>query len=185
VLTILAEYRGGAGIGKQALCMCHCGRLKTVPSRQVLANITKSCGCLHRKHGHSGKHVSPTYHSWLSMIKRCEYPACNGFNRYGGAGVKVCERWHVFANFLADMGERPEGRTLDRYPDARGNYEPGNCRWATRIEQARGNRKFFCLRGHSLEVFGRPRGNGQRTCGKCAAIRTQKYQERKSLEGVN
>jgi hypothetical protein len=72
------------------------------------------------------------------MIARCSNPNHIGYKRYGGRGITVCERWkgeHGFENFLADMGERPRGKSLDRYPDNDGNYEPGNCRWATLPEQ--------------------------------------------------
>jgi hypothetical protein len=89
------------------------------------------------KHQHaSSGTTTPTYRSWRAMRKRCLSKAQFGYEYYGGAGVKICERWNDFANFLADMGERPDGTTLDRYPDGSGNYEPGNCRWATKHEQA-------------------------------------------------
>lgn len=70
------------------------------------------------------------------MKQRCLNPLATGYERYGGRGVKICERWlNSFENFLADMGERPDETSLDRYPNNRGDYEPGNCRWATREEQ--------------------------------------------------
>jgi hypothetical protein len=90
-----------------------------------------------RTHGHASTgNNSPTYRTWRSMRKRCLDKAHLHYDRYGGAGVTICERWDSFENFLADMGERPEGKTLDRYPVKDGNYEPGNCRWATKREQA-------------------------------------------------
>jgi len=87
-----------------------------------------------------GRRKHPLYGAWAGMISRCHNPNHSSYARYGGAGVSVCDRWRQdFRAFLADMGERPEGMTLDRYPDAAGNYEPGNCRWATPAAQ-RANR---------------------------------------------
>lgn len=74
------------------------------------------------------------------MIKRCTDEGNVAFANYGGRGITVCERWQTFVNFLADMGERPDGTSLDRFPNVDGNYEPGNCRWATSAEQSRNRR---------------------------------------------
>lgn len=88
--------------------------------------------------------MSPTYLCWRSMRDRCLNPNAGKYPQYGGAGVAVCERWNAFENFLADMGLRPVGTTLDRHPDREGNYEPGNCRLATPTQQNR-NRRFNVL----------------------------------------
>lgn len=88
-----------------------------------------------RTHGATVGGFSPEFESWRAMMERCTNPNHKRWHRYGGRGITVCERWRNFANFLADMGPRPEGRTLDRYPNGDGNYEPGNCRWATVKEQ--------------------------------------------------
>lgn len=92
-------------------------------------------------HGHTIAHrPTATYRSWASMMARCRNPNDSRYRYYGARGIKVCERWLVFENFLTDMGERPEGLTIDRI-DGDGNYEPSNCRWATRKVQARHHRK--------------------------------------------
>lgn len=88
-------------------------------------------------HGHTwtgGK--SATYRAWQNMLARCTQPSSPAYRYYKARGITVCRRWRRFAHFLADMGERPVGTTLDRFPDNGGNYRPGNCRWATKIQQA-------------------------------------------------
>jgi hypothetical protein len=93
-----------------------------------------------RGHGHSVRgHQSRTYQVWASMKDRCANSNNKKYHLYGGRGIKVCDRWQLFENFLSDMGERPGPEySLDRYPNNDGNYEPGNCRWAT-IEQQNNN----------------------------------------------
>lgn len=140
------------------LCLCSCGTAATVRGDMLKSGNTKSCGCQKveslTKHGHShsrpGKPPSRTYVTWQSMVARCR----NVDNpTYGGAGIRVCERWHSFENFLADMGERPAGMTIERLL-ATGDYEPDNCRWASALEQSR-NRKssrHLSLNGEALTV---------------------------------
>jgi hypothetical protein len=96
-------------------------------------------------HGHSrvggkGGSPTPTYRTWKGMLQRCRDINDTGWKYYGGRGISVCEEWYDFSKFLADMGERPKGKTLDRI-DRDGNYEPSNCRWATPVQQAKNRRR--------------------------------------------
>jgi hypothetical protein len=118
------------------LCQCSCGKKKTKRSDNLSAN--SSCGHDKFDHGHCRKGKStPTYEAWRSMIKRCTDPNNASYKRYGEIGVKVCKRWRTsFENFLKDVGEKPPGKSLDRYPNNRGDYKPTNVRWATAQQQA-------------------------------------------------
>lgn len=140
------------------------------------------------RHGHTKNdkgRATLTYRSWIAMKQRCYCSTAGSYKRYGALGITVCERWrNSFENFLADMGERPEGMTLDRV-DGKGNYEPGNCRWATLSQQAK-NRKprnewasrpirprgTHCRRGHEMTanntlIFGK-----HQSCRTCRKIRS-------------
>lgn len=139
-----------AGMRKKSmlwLCRCDCGKERVAYATDIRRGRAKSCGCLKRtpqKHGHAKKGAhTRAYQTWRHMKDRCLNPRNKRFFDYGGRGIKVCDRWlNSFENFLADMGERPEGKTLDRYPDNNGNYEPGNCRWATPLQQQQNRRRY-------------------------------------------
>jgi hypothetical protein len=137
--VISAGLRKADGAGT-SVCLCECGNKKTIRNASLRSGRTRSCGCLTLIHGHFKGHIqSRTYRSWATMIQRCFNPKNPYYYLWGGRGIKVCDRWRKFQNFLADMGHRPVGKTLDR-KDTNGNYEPTNCRWATPLEQARNSR---------------------------------------------
>lgn len=123
------------------VCQCSCGKKKNVSSNSLKSGNTKSCGSHPRKHGHTKKHSkSRTYNSWASMISRCYNVNETNFKYWGGRGITVAPEWFDFRNFLRDMGERPEGFTLDRI-DVDKNYSKENCRWADWKTQANNKRK--------------------------------------------
>lgn len=108
-----------------------------------MSDVNSISKCGHWKHGHDrrGKRSSE-YTSWVKMKERCRDPRNNRHANYGAKGIVVCERWLVFANFLADMGPKPSPRySIDRFPNKDGNYQPGNCRWATPKQQSNNTRR--------------------------------------------
>ena len=126
----------GAKVGKYK---CICGNEKLIIIDSVKSGNTKSCGCLQSELQKKQKYFihnmcnTPTYQSWRSMKLRCKTKSNSNYN---GRGINYCERWESFDNFLADMGVRPKGKTIDRI-DVNGNYEPSNCRWSTAKTQCR------------------------------------------------
>lgn len=131
-------------------CRCDCGIISSIVGSSLKTGHTTSCGCLREeralkavtKHGHTyNSRHSRTYNSWVAMHSRCERKSHEAYPRYGGRGITVCARWSGFANFLADMGKRPDGKTLDRINNE-GNYESKNCRWATPKEQQANTRRW-------------------------------------------
>jgi hypothetical protein len=120
-------------------CRCECGNEHIAALFRMKSGHTKSCGCLKGADAKHGMRHTATYNSWCAMKQRCNYPGSDEYSNYGGRGIKVCERWNDFATFLADMGERPEGHTIER-KDTDGDYEPENCIWATMAQQQRNRR---------------------------------------------
>lgn len=169
-VVALAPYNGHE---HRWVCKCTCGASRTITGGALRRGDRKSCGCYREelkkgntwglKHGHnrrvSGRR-SRTHVTWASMLGRCYQKSNQSYPRYGGLGIKVCKRWqgkNGFANFLADMGERPEGKTLDRV-NSRGDYKPSNCRWATVKEQNEnrggifaGEEPILCAAGYPKE----------------------------------
>ncbi len=146
---LVLQQRGYVRVGKQrikkscCLCQCQCGDEIVVVIERLVSGNTTSCGCEQRRraklcsttHGHTQfRSRTSTYGIWRGMKSRCQNPNTENYYLYGGRGIAVCARWQEFNNFLADMGARPNGLTLDRI-DVNGNYEPGNCRWATVTDQ--------------------------------------------------
>jgi len=138
-------------------CLCKCGNEILVSSRHLQDGGTKSCGCWNtertrkmgkksRVHGHSWKNgkqlKSPEYYSWATMKQRCLNKNAPNYDYYGGRGIRICEEWMAFPNFLNDMGKRTKGKSLDRI-DPDGNYEPENCRWSNPDVQVKNRRMYI------------------------------------------
>ena len=131
--------------GKKRLwsCQCVCGAIRDIQASNLLSGSSKSCGCKRPRnitHGLSKK-KSPEYLAWKNARSRCNNSNRKDYIDYGGRGITVCERWNDFEKFLEDMGKRPSSQhSLDRR-EVNGNYEPDNCRWATKQEQVLNRRK--------------------------------------------
>jgi hypothetical protein len=140
---------------------CDCGARVNVLGPNLRTGSTRSCGCLAMELAKAkpsltlrhGMTDTPTWRVWSSMLKRCFSKNTQAYKDYGARGITVCDRWRTFENFHADMGDRPDGLTLDRI-DMNGDYEPGNCRWATVAEQNRNKRdtKRITFNGKTLCV---------------------------------
>jgi hypothetical protein len=154
LLTVLREYSRSVNESSRVFLQvrCLCGVVKEIYKDNLPRTL--SCGCLNRQNKTKhGQHQSPTYKSWQMMLDRCRNPKNPAYKYYGSRGIQVCERWLTFDNFFADMGHRPEGKTINRIKND-GNYEPDNCNWATRSEQMENTRqnRLLTIDGEALSV---------------------------------
>lgn len=145
---LVVKEKSWQGARSRWLCVCDCGIEIRVRSFELTSGNVLSCGCYQRdkkveRETVHGMHNTRTHRSWNNMKQRCTNPKAPNYQYYGGRGIRYCERWEKFENFHADMGDRPDGMSLDRYPDVDGDYEPGNCRWATQREQIHNSRRMI------------------------------------------
>lgn len=119
---------------------CDCGRIFYLNGSKLTAGLTRCCrSCRRVTHGQSGAEATLTYRTWKQMRNRCNNPHNKDYHHYGGRGIKICKAWENYDRFRRDMGERPEGMTLDRI-DVNKGYSAGNCRWVTQTAQMRNTR---------------------------------------------
>lgn len=139
---VVTMVNAGPGFHSQVFADCDCGGKWVGTITPLRSGSTKSCGCLSpetttKRNTTHGMSRTPEYKVWKGMRRRCNEPSNDDYYLYGARGIRVCERWESFENFIADMGPRPSSsHSIDR-EDSDGNYEPTNCRWATPIEQGR------------------------------------------------
>jgi hypothetical protein len=148
-LTVIEFDRLEKNKGAFWKCRCDCGTIKVIYSGDLRSGNTKSCGCYFKEiagkqsitHGKTKDNkISGSYRSWRCMKARCTNPKNNQYYNYGARGITFCDRWNKYENFLEDMGERPDGYSLERI-DPNRNYEPENCCWILNKEQAKNTRK--------------------------------------------
>jgi len=163
-LTVLERsFPNGAGRNTRWKCRCACGAITIVYKCALTSGDTKSCGCLQKeinikrslKHGDAKRNnrIAKEYNIWRAMKDRCLNENNHAFHIYGGRGIKICDRWlNSYENFLEDMGRCPDGHSIDRI-DNNGNYEPGNCRWATPKEQCCNTNRNIWIEAKGLKMI--------------------------------
>jgi hypothetical protein len=148
IVVVGEPFRKAGKRHKYVKAVCYCGKqleLRVDTVRGRLSCNAQHCG----SHGMAG---TPTYISWQAMLNRCQNPNHKNFVRYGQRGIKVCDKWQQFSEFHADMGDRPDGHTLDRIDGAKG-YEPGNCRWADGRTQQRNRKDLKVVEYHGSRIL--------------------------------
>ncbi len=141
MLTPIKKVSGGKN--SSWLCKCDCGNERIFSRANLRSGTVRHCGCrVYIKQEKHGMCNTSEYHAWHSIKARCYNPKTKGYQRYGGRGIKMCARWlESFESFYKDMGDKPTPEhSIDRFPNINGNYEPTNCRWATKKQQAIGRR---------------------------------------------
>jgi len=138
------------------VCKCECGSKKIVTESNLLRGLSRSCGCrrFESKNVTHARSKTTEYRIWAAMKRRCYNPREKSYHNYGGRGITVSKDWHSFSNFFRDMGKRPSPELTIERNDTNGNYEKGNCRWATMHEQMRNRRDTYklCFNGKSMIV---------------------------------
>ena len=144
-LTVVSRENNDKWGHSKWLCICICGKKTVCHIANLRSGSTQSCGCFNKEktrevcttHGYCGTKI---YHIWDGIIQRCTNPKASSYKIYGGRGIKVCQRWNKFENFLNDMGDRPtDEHQIDRINND-GDYSPDNCKWSTKKQQARNKR---------------------------------------------